>query len=116
MVGSLRMPYEPKRVGEMPDTQLAEVMAELDSMLREARAPKVHDRRVNYVVKKNPHAEELRLRLFSERGQSQTGHRFLDFDRADDLESLSEGRWTEMKHSDRRAQPEALVPPNFDTA
>ncbi|WP_461189149.1 DNA alkylation repair protein [Arthrobacter sp. Z4-13] len=34
---------------------------ELDSMLREARRPKVHDWLVNYVVKKNPHAEELRL-------------------------------------------------------
>ena len=39
---------------------------ELDSMLREARAPKVHDWLVNYVVKKNPHAEELRLRWFSD--------------------------------------------------
>ncbi|GAB3177988.1 3-methyladenine DNA glycosylase AlkD [Micromonospora palomenae] len=35
--------------------------AELDAMLREARTPKVHDWLVNYVVKKNPHAEELRL-------------------------------------------------------
>ncbi|MFJ2770694.1 DNA alkylation repair protein [Streptomyces sp. NPDC087300] len=35
--------------------------AELDTMLREARTPKVHDWLVNYVVKKNPHAEELRL-------------------------------------------------------
>lgn len=35
--------------------------AELDTMLREARAPKVHDWLVNYVVKKSPHAEDLRL-------------------------------------------------------
>ncbi|MGW5641463.1 DNA alkylation repair protein [Saccharopolyspora sp. NPDC003752] len=35
--------------------------AELDVMLREARTPKVHDWLVNYVVKKSPHAEELRL-------------------------------------------------------
>ena len=35
--------------------------AELDAMLRAARAPKVHDWLVNYVVKKSPHAEELRL-------------------------------------------------------
>ncbi|MES5820271.1 DNA alkylation repair protein [Streptomyces sp. RG80] len=34
---------------------------ELDAMLRQARAPKVHDWLVNYVVKKNPHVEELRL-------------------------------------------------------
>jgi 3-methyladenine DNA glycosylase AlkD len=39
---------------------------ELDAMLREARAPKVHDWLVNYVVKKNPHAEELRERWFSD--------------------------------------------------
>ncbi len=39
---------------------------ELDSMLHEARAPKVHDWLVNYVVRKNPHAEELRLRWFSD--------------------------------------------------
>lgn len=34
---------------------------ELDAMLREARAPKVHDWLVSYVVRKSPHAEELRL-------------------------------------------------------
>jgi 3-methyladenine DNA glycosylase AlkD len=39
---------------------------ELDAMLREARAPKVHDWLVNYVVKKSPHAEELRLAWFAD--------------------------------------------------
>ena len=34
---------------------------ELDAMLRAARTPKVHDWLVNYVVKRNPHAEELRV-------------------------------------------------------
>jgi 3-methyladenine DNA glycosylase AlkD len=34
---------------------------ELDAMLRAARTPKVHDWLVNYVVKKSPHAEALRL-------------------------------------------------------
>lgn len=34
---------------------------ELDVMVREARTPKVHDWLVNYVVKKSPHFEELRL-------------------------------------------------------
>ena len=34
---------------------------ELDVMLRKARTPKVHDWLVNYVVKKNPHSEELRV-------------------------------------------------------
>jgi 3-methyladenine DNA glycosylase AlkD len=33
---------------------------ELDVMVRQARTPKVHDWLLNYVVKKNPHAEELR--------------------------------------------------------
>lgn len=33
---------------------------ELDAMLRQSRAPKVHDWLVNYVVKKSPHAEDLR--------------------------------------------------------
>ncbi|NHI16700.1 DNA alkylation repair protein [Microbacterium excoecariae] len=35
--------------------------AELDEMMREARAPKVLDWLTNYVVKKSRHAEELRL-------------------------------------------------------
>lgn len=39
---------------------------ELDVMLREARTPKVQDWLVNYVVKKNPHAEELRLAWFAD--------------------------------------------------
>lgn len=34
---------------------------ELDTMLRQSRTPKVHDWLVNYVVKKSPHAEALRL-------------------------------------------------------
>lgn len=34
---------------------------ELDTMLRESRTPKVQDWLVNYVVKKSPHAEALRV-------------------------------------------------------
>ncbi len=34
---------------------------ELDVMLRDAGKPKVHDWLVNYVVKKSPHAEDLRV-------------------------------------------------------
>ena len=34
---------------------------ELDAMMREERSPKAHDWLVNYVVKKSPHAETLRL-------------------------------------------------------
>ncbi|NUP17721.1 MAG: DNA alkylation repair protein, partial [Streptomyces sp.] len=40
--------------------------AELDTMLRQARTPKVHDWLVNYVVKKNPHAEELRQTWYAD--------------------------------------------------
>ena len=39
---------------------------ELDVMLRQARTPKVRDWLVNYVVKKNPHSEELRLKWFAD--------------------------------------------------
>lgn len=39
---------------------------ELDRMLREARTPKVHDWLVNYVVKKSPHAEDLRVAWFAD--------------------------------------------------
>jgi len=37
-------------------------LEQLDTMIRESRTPKVHDWLVNYVVKKNPHAEALRVR------------------------------------------------------
>ncbi|WP_278264419.1 DNA alkylation repair protein [Nocardia sp. AG03] len=40
--------------------------AELDAMLRAARTPKVQDWLVNYVVKKSPHAEELRVAWFAD--------------------------------------------------
>lgn len=39
---------------------------ELDAMLREPLPPKVDDWYVNYVLKKSPHAEELRLRWFDD--------------------------------------------------
>lgn len=39
---------------------------ELDGMLRETLPPKVDDWFVNYVLKKSPHAEELRLRWFDD--------------------------------------------------
>lgn len=40
--------------------------AELDEMLREGRVPKVHDWLVNYLVKKSPHVEELRVAWFDD--------------------------------------------------
>ncbi len=39
---------------------------ELDAMVRQARTPKVQDWLVNYVVKKSPYAEELRLAWFTD--------------------------------------------------
>ena len=39
---------------------------ELDAMLREARTPKVQDWLVNYVVKKSPYSEELRVAWFAD--------------------------------------------------
>ena len=39
---------------------------ELDTMLRQARTPKVHAWLVNYVVKKNPYATELRQAWFAD--------------------------------------------------
>ena len=39
---------------------------ELDAMLREAGIPKVHDWLVNYVVKKSPHVEDLRVSWFAD--------------------------------------------------
>lgn len=41
-------------------------LADLDAMLREARTPKVHDWLVSYVVKKSPHAPELRVLWFED--------------------------------------------------
>jgi 3-methyladenine DNA glycosylase AlkD len=39
---------------------------ELDAMLRQAGPPKVQDWLVNYVVKKSPHSEELRVAWFAD--------------------------------------------------
>jgi 3-methyladenine DNA glycosylase AlkD len=39
---------------------------ELDTMLRDARTPKVHDWLVGYVIKKSPHAEALRVAWFAD--------------------------------------------------
>ncbi|MER5443710.1 DNA alkylation repair protein [Streptomyces sp. NPDC002790] len=46
---------------------------ELDAMLRAARAPKVRDWLINYVVKKSPHAEALRLAWLDDEDPSVAG-------------------------------------------
>lgn len=39
---------------------------QLDTMLRDARVPKVQDWLVSYIVKKNPHVDELRVAWFAD--------------------------------------------------
>lgn len=84
---------------------------ELDSMLREARAPKVHDWLVNYVVKKNPRAEQLRLRWFSDpdpvvasAGWALTTERVSKEPRGLDLSGLLDIVESEMKDAPDRLQ------------
>jgi 3-methyladenine DNA glycosylase AlkD len=84
---------------------------ELDRMLREARAPKVHDWLVNYVVKKNPHAEELRLRWSSDpdpvvasAGWALTSERVSKDPEGLDLTGLLDTVESEMKDAPDRLQ------------
>jgi 3-methyladenine DNA glycosylase AlkD len=84
---------------------------ELDAMLREARAPKVHDWLVNYVVKKNPHAEELRERWFSDpdpvmasAGWALTTERVAKSPEGLDLTGLLDTVESEMKDAPDRLQ------------
>lgn len=41
-------------------------VAEVDGMLRSTRSAKAHDWLVNYIAKKSPHAEELRVQWFDD--------------------------------------------------
>lgn len=84
---------------------------ELDSMLREARAPKVHDWLVNYVVKKNPHVEQLRLRWFEDSdpvvasaGWALTTERVAKGPEGLDLPGLLDTIEAEMKDAQERLQ------------
>jgi 3-methyladenine DNA glycosylase AlkD len=84
---------------------------ELDAMLREARAPKVHDWLVNYVVKKNPHAEELRERWFfdpdpvvASAGWALTTERVAKSPEGLDLTGLLDTVESEMKDAPDRLQ------------
>ncbi|MFG1867172.1 DNA alkylation repair protein [Micromonospora arborensis] len=84
---------------------------ELDVMLREARAPKVHDWLVNYVVKKNPYAEELRLAWLADpdpvvasAGWALTIERVAKQPESLDLPKLLDVIETEMKDAPGRLQ------------
>ncbi|MFC4112874.1 DNA alkylation repair protein [Nonomuraea zeae] len=84
---------------------------ELDVMLRDARRPKVHDWLVNYVVKKSPHAEELRLVWFADpdpvvasAGWALTTERVAKKPDGLDLAGLLDAIEAEMKSAPQRLQ------------
>ena len=84
---------------------------ELDAMLRQARAPKVHDWLVNYVVKKSPHAEQLRVswtadadRVVASAGCALTTERVVKEPEGLDLSGLLDTIEAEMKDAPDRLQ------------
>jgi 3-methyladenine DNA glycosylase AlkD len=84
---------------------------ELDVMVREARTSKVHDWLVNYVVKKHPHSEELRLAWFTDpdpvvasAGWALTTERVTKKPEDLDLSGLLDIIDAEMKHAPDRLQ------------
>ncbi|MET8214398.1 DNA alkylation repair protein [Streptomyces hirsutus] len=84
---------------------------ELDVMVRGARAPKVHDWLVNYVVKKSPHSEELRLTWSADpdpavasAGWALTTERVAKKPEGLDLEGLLDVIEAEMKDAPDRLQ------------
>jgi len=84
---------------------------ELDVMLREARMPKVLDWLVNYVVKKSPHAEELRVAWFADpdpdvasAGWALTSERMAKKPEGLDLSGLLDLIEAEMKDAPDRLQ------------
>ncbi|NGO86053.1 DNA alkylation repair protein [Streptomyces sp. 196(2019)] len=84
---------------------------ELDTMIREAGAPKVHDWLVNYVVKKSPYAEELRLAwtadpdpVVASAGWALTTERVAKKPEGLDLDGLLDTVEAEMKDAPDRLQ------------
>ena len=84
---------------------------ELDLMVRQARIPKVNDWLVNYVVKKSPHAEELRLSWLSDKdpvvasaGWALTSERVVKGAEGLDLAGLLDTIEAEMKAAPERLQ------------
>lgn len=82
----------------------------LDTMIREARVPKVHDWLVNYIVKQSPHAEALRERWFDDpdsivasAGWALTSHRV-----AKEPTGLNLVRLLDLIERDMRDAPERL--------
>lgn len=84
---------------------------ELDVMLRQARTPKVHDWLVNYVVKKNPHCEELRMvwladpdPVVASAGWALTAERVKNCSQGLDLTGLLDVIEAQMKNAPDRLQ------------
>ena len=84
---------------------------ELDTMLRQARTPKVHDWLVSYVVKKGPHAEDLRGRWMADpdpvvasAGWALTSDRVLKKPEGLDLPGLLDVVEAEMSQAPARLQ------------
>jgi 3-methyladenine DNA glycosylase AlkD len=84
---------------------------ELDTMLRESRAAKVQDWLVNYVVKKGPHAEELRVAWLADpdpvvasAGWALTSERVAKMPEGLDLAGLLDVIGAEMKDAPDRLQ------------
>lgn len=84
---------------------------ELDAMLRQSRAPKVHDWLVGYVVKKSPHAEELRTAWTADpdaavasAGWALTSERVVKTPQGLDLPGLLDTIEAQMKNAPDRLQ------------
>ena len=84
---------------------------ELDTMVREAHTPKVHDWLVSYVVKKSPHAEELRRAWLADAdpvvasaGWALTGERVVKQPEGLDLAALLDVIEAEMTDAPPRLQ------------
>lgn len=84
---------------------------ELDAMTREAHIPKVNDWLVNYVVKKSPHAEDLRAAWFADpdpmvasAGWALTSERVVKKPEGLDLSGLLDTIEAQMKDAPDRLQ------------
>ncbi len=85
--------------------------AQLDTMLREGRRPKIQDWLINYVVRKGPHAEELRALWFDDpdpwvaaAGWNLTWNRVVKSPAGLDLDALLDQVESEMKDAAERLQ------------
>lgn len=84
---------------------------ELDAMMRGARIPKVNDWLVNYVVKKSPHAQDLRVAWFADpdpvvasAGWALTSERIVKKPEGLDLPGLLDIIEAQMKDAPERLQ------------